>query len=56
MKKTVSVIVVKEIVLPSESNETIPIDSIVFVDLDKMVAVWNNQHFDIFSDEFRVFN
>lgn len=49
-------LVVKEIVINDIVQLSVPEDAEIVVDVNEMVAFWNDQHFDISKEEYIILN
>lgn len=54
-KKTIALLT-KPVMLPTEPPMTLPADTLIIVDTVAMVALFENDHFDIFRDEYSLLN
>ena len=54
MHKSFVALLVKEVKLPN--MEMLPIDTTISVDVEDGIALWEDEHFDIFRDEYILLN
>lgn len=53
MKQVFTALLLKEVQLP---DDLLPKDTEIKVDIESSVALWNEIHFDVFSDEYSILN